>query len=221
MEAAGLVPELQAPAYVLHACRLGPESPEGAVRFGVTSESLWYARPPSLAKASGGAAASKAGAKLAEALCVARCLGLWDAEASRGSGRFAVDVGAAPGSWTAVLAGLPSMRRVFAVDPAEMAPGVLGLRPVRHIPRSAAEAPPAISAELAGLGAAQIDVLVCDVNAHGRDALALLTPLLPLLRPGGLLVWTLKCRGKGRMRDGLEAELMEAISPWTEEFGES
>lgn len=42
------------------------------------------------------------------------------------------------------------------------------------------------------------DLLVCDMNSHAAQTLRLLRQLLWLLRPGGLLLFTLKFFGSGR-----------------------
>eukprot|EP00887_Chlorella_sp_A99_P004111 scaffold23.g4111.t1 len=103
----------------------------------------------------------KAAGKLTEALAAA---GFAPSAAS-----LAVDVGAAPGGWTAVLAG--RCGAVIAIDPADMDPRAL--RPnVTH--------------------------LRCKVEDAVEQGLAMVRPLLQLLASGGLAVITLKFHGSGR-----------------------
>jgi hypothetical protein len=64
----------------------------------------------------------------------------------------------------------------------------------------------------------QVDVVVCDVNAHPKQAASMLGPVLPLLAPGGLLILTLKLFGKGRegkaaYRDVVAELLGEGLEP--------
>jgi FtsJ-like methyltransferase len=100
-------------------------------------------------------------------------------------GLVAVDVGAAPGGWSEFLAEHCGVRTVYAVDPAELAPDM---------------PPNVVHMRMTGAAAIQIllrdgiraDVLVCDMNIFPNAALDILEPLLPVLRPGALVVITFK-----------------------------
>jgi 23S rRNA U2552 (ribose-2'-O)-methylase RlmE/FtsJ len=53
----------------------------------------------------------------------------------------------------------------------------------------------------------QVDLLTCDANTHPKYTLSkMVLPLLPHLRPGGLLVVTLKLHGTGRLRGRVSAD---------------
>jgi len=147
--------------------------------------------------------------KLDEALSVVSALHSSDSASLR-LGR-AIDVGAAPGAWTARLAERCSV--VVAVDPANLAPAVAALPNVRHVQRLARDAVDDVRRLLGGELA---DILCCDANEHPADAVQWIVPLLPLLKPGcGVLVMTLKFRGTGRNRATslahLDAELAGAM----------
>lgn len=42
------------------------------------------------------------------------------------------------------------------------------------------------------------DAVFCDANKHPAQSAQLVLPLLPFLKPGALIVITMKCRGRGR-----------------------
>ncbi len=69
----------------------------------------------------------------------------------------ALDVGAAPGGWSAYLA--TRCARVFAIDPGALAPPVADN--VTHVPLRAEEATPTLAAT--GL---RFQVYVCDMNVN-------------------------------------------------------
>lgn len=95
-------------------------------------------------------------------------------------GGVALDLGAAPGGWSRVLA--EAGMRVVAVDPADLHPRVRALAGVTHV-RARVEA-----ARLAG----PFDLVTVDVNVAPEAAAPLLTQVAPHLRPGAPAVWTLK-----------------------------
>jgi len=94
----------------------------------------------------------------------------------------ALDLGAAPGGWSRVLAGL--VAEVIAVDPADLDPEVAALPNVRHL-RSKIE-----TLDLRSIG--HVDLLVDDMNKEGPDSAALLASAAPLLSPGAPAVLTVK-----------------------------
>lgn len=95
------------------------------------------------------------------------------------SGR-ALDLGAAPGGWTRVLAerGL----QVTAVDPAELDPRVAALTQVRHIRKLVQDVK----------FSEPFDVIVNDMRMDARDAARILLSLHDHLKPGGTVIMTLK-----------------------------
>lgn len=149
----------------------------------------------------------KAAGKLAEALAVTGF--------TPRSGRVAIDVGAAPGGWTQILA--QRMQLVIAVDPAELHPEVQAMPNVRHIQKMSQDSvedvahalkqnsnqgePNSTTTTITTETNAVADLLVCDMNRHPDQALEILSPLFEALCPGGLCVWTLKFRGKARRKE--------------------
>jgi len=113
----------------------------------------------------------------------------------------ALDVGAAPGGWTKVLAGL--VAEVLAVDPAELDPAVAALPNVRHL-RCRAEA---VARETVG----SVDLIVDDMNIEGVESARVLCELAPLLPPGGPAVMTVKFHS-GHWRRLLQ-EAVAALEP--------
>lgn len=142
---------------------------------------------------------SKAAGKLAEALV---------ASGFRPRTGIALDVGAAPGGWTAQLA--KRMNLVIAIDPAELHPDVQLLSNVIHIRKKTQDSMAEISA---ALDTSYADLLVCDANKHPLDVMKMLHPLFPMLRPGALFVLTLKFRGKGREKLGTENAMRSILGP--------
>ena len=94
----------------------------------------------------------------------------------------ALDLGAAPGGWTRVLA--ETMAEVTAVDPADLDERVLALPNVRHLRLRAEELPPKELGEF--------DVLCNDMNRDPDESAELMCRMAPILRPGGLAVMTIK-----------------------------
>jgi tRNA(Ser,Leu) C12 N-acetylase TAN1 len=95
----------------------------------------------------------------------------------------ALDIGAAPGGWTQVLAGC--MAEVVAVDPGRLNERVLALGNVRHL-QMRSEA----LVQVPGLGV--FDVVVDDMNMDPDRSAQVLCDAAHLVRPGGLLVMTVK-----------------------------
>jgi hypothetical protein len=105
------------------------------------------------------------------------------------TGWRAIDVGAAPGGWTSFLAGpLVGCSKVIAVDAASLAPAVLAIPSVYHVRSNLQDAltSGALSAD------APYDLLVADLNADPRDCARWISPLFSLMRPGSVLVLTMK-----------------------------
>ena len=119
----------------------------------------------------------------------------------------ALDVGAAPGGWTKVLA--EHMAEVVAVDPGELDPRVQQLPNVIHLPmRSEA------LLTLEGLG--QFDVITNDMNLSPALSARVLCDLAPLLRPGATAVLTVKFVNRHR-RELVQAAL-EVLGEHFEDF---
>lgn len=94
----------------------------------------------------------------------------------------ALDLGAAPGGWTKVLAA--RVAEVVAVDPAELHESVTALENVVHL-RCRAE-------ELLAREVERFDVIVNDMNIEPEDSASLMCAMEPLLKPGALAVMTMK-----------------------------
>jgi 23S rRNA (cytidine2498-2'-O)-methyltransferase len=94
---------------------------------------------------------------------------------------LALDMGAAPGGWTRLLAthGL----RVIAVDPAELDPRVLALPNVTHMRTTVETYLP---------GREPFDVIVNDMRMDARDSARVMLTAAKLLKPKGFVVMTLK-----------------------------
>ena len=107
----------------------------------------------------------------------------------------ALDLGAAPGGWTAELAG--QMAEVVAVDNADLDERVAALPNVTHLRLRTQDLDP----EEMG----QFDLLVNDMNMEPVQSAELLCELAPLLRPGGLAVMTIKFVTRHRRRHMVDA----------------
>jgi 23S rRNA (cytidine2498-2'-O)-methyltransferase len=142
--------------------------------------------------------ASRAEFKLREAL---ECFELQLPERGR-----AVDLGAAPGGWTQVLAeaGLATT----AVDPGDLSPSVLALPAVRHVRGHAED----FIRQAASAGD-RFEVLVNDMRMDAREAARLLGLARGILSPGAVVVTTLKLP-----REGLRGRLREALARLSENF---
>lgn len=108
----------------------------------------------------------------------------------------ALDLGAAPGGWTRVLA--EHMAQVVAVDPADLDPRVLALSNVTHL-RVRSEA------LMAHPPADLFDVLTNDMNMDPSESARVLCDLALLLRPGGLAIMTVKFVTRRRRQHVQEA----------------
>lgn len=148
--------------------------------------------------------------KLDEALLIVTQR-LWGTTAARI--KNAVDIGAAPGAWTSLLAKrVVDGGIVIAVDPAELSHTVGSLPCVRHIRRVAN--PEAVSEARSLLSGSPVDIITCDANVHPSELIEALKFFVPLMRrPGGALILTLKFRGVGRDRstafDKISTELVQ------------
>jgi tRNA(Ser,Leu) C12 N-acetylase TAN1 len=111
-----------------------------------------------------------------------------------GDGR-ALDLGAAPGGWTRVLA--EHMGEVVAVDPADLDERVSGLENVTHL-RCRTE-------ELDPQEVGRFDLLANDMNLGPARSAELMCELAPLLKRGGLAVMTVKFITRRRSRHVGEA----------------
>ena len=112
-----------------------------------------------------------------------------------------LDIGAAPGGWTKVLAGM--VAEVIAVDPAELDPAVAALPNVRHL-RCRAEA-----LDPAAIGS--LDLLVNDMNMDGTESAGIMCSLAPLLPAGRPAIMTVKFPS-GRWRRLLQ-DAAEKLAP--------
>ncbi len=92
----------------------------------------------------------------------------------------ALDLGAAPGGWTRLLAG--KGLNIVAVDPAELDPRAAALRNVRHIRKMIQETK----------FSEKFDMVLNDMRMDARDAARILVSLADHLKPGGIVISTLK-----------------------------
>ena len=104
------------------------------------------------------------------------------------------------------------MGAVCNVDPAALHPAVLALPAVTHV-RGRLQDPAAataLAAWHAAGGGGGVELLVCDMCGDPVETAAVLRPALPLLRVGGLLVFTLKCAARGAA--GVRAQTAAAVA---------
>lgn len=162
------------------------QHPDGSVRYSLRNpDETYHTKPDGSARIPG--QFCKAAGKLHEALLVTGFL----EECVQGQG-IAIDVGASPGGWTHQLA--THMETVVAIDPAELHPSVLALTNVHHIKKMSQEAGPEINSII---GSRQVSLICCDANRHPYRLGEMLAPAVKYLKTGGLLVITLKFKGKG------------------------
>jgi len=111
-----------------------------------------------------------------------------------------LDLGAAPGGWTKILAGL--VKKVVAVDPADLDPEVASLPNVVHL-RCKAEAIPAD----AGL----FDLVTNDMNIAPSESGRIMVAVAPHLKNGGIGIMTVKFVTRHRKKHVEEAfEILKA-----------
>ncbi|KAF5839527.1 hypothetical protein DUNSADRAFT_599 [Dunaliella salina] len=162
------------------------------LRWAVVPPSVFFRQSCDVPKVFEGSAASAVN-KIHEAIEV---LGLHQCKQQM---RAVIDVGAAPGSWTSFLAA--TAESVVAIDPAELSPDVAALPNVHHL-KMMSQDPQIASAISQALGSEKVlvDVLTCDMNSHPFEACRAVKELIRFLKPGGICIMTLKCRGMGRDR---------------------
>ncbi len=119
----------------------------------------------------------------------------------------ALDLGAAPGGWTKVLAAQGA--QVVAVDPAELAPEVAGLPNVTHFRGRAEE-------YLEGCPSAAFDLITNDINRDPVESAELVRSLLPLLAPDGAVITTVKFMTSNRRKH--IRDVAGILRPHFEEF---
>jgi len=111
-----------------------------------------------------------------------------------------LDLGAAPGGWTKVLAGVA--RRVVAVDPAALEPEVEKMPNVIHMRCRAEEI-----TDDAGL----FDLVTNDMNLSPAESAKITVTIAPRLRKGGFAVMTVKFVTRDRKKHVEEAlQVLEA-----------
>lgn len=107
-----------------------------------------------------------------------------------------LDLGAAPGGWTGVLAAMAS--EVVAVDPAELDPRVTALPNVRHVRARAGD--PEVCQQLG-----EFDLITCDMNLDPAECAGMMCRLASLLKPGAPAIMTVKYMTRQRRRHEAEA----------------
>jgi len=105
-----------------------------------------------------------------------------------------LDVGAAPGGWTKVLAGI--VREVVAVDPADLHPSVEEMPNVTHLRCRAEDLPEDIG---------EFDLVTNDMNISPTESAEIMSALAELLREGGAAIMTVKFVTRERRRHTREA----------------
>lgn len=118
----------------------------------------------------------------------------------------ALDLGAAPGGWSRVLA--ETCREVVAVDPAGLDERVLSLPNVTYVPARAEE--------YLAQTAETCDVITCDMNLDPAAAAALMVRAAALLPPGAPAVMTVKFQTR-RRRQHVE-EVLALLAKDYEDF---
>eukprot|EP00727_Mastigamoeba_balamuthi_P001114 m51a1_g110 hypothetical protein (386) ;mRNA; f:330288-331445 len=197
-------------------------APESGEWLWAWSPLAWQYVPSPTQEARHADAVARAVHKLDEALRVAGLLP-WTNDAQLGAPgasqsspsqalQWALDIGAAPGAWTGLLAPVCSAAGggVIAVDPAELSPAVAAMPGVHHVRKLAQEASQDIERITGGR---KVDLLASDANAHPAEFAPVLRELVSRhLRPGGVVVLTLKFRGLGRERADAAANLDAAFT---------
>ncbi|CAI5498519.1 unnamed protein product [Closterium sp. Naga37s-1] len=89
--------------------------------------------------------------------------------------------------------------------------GITSSRSSSGIASSVGTTPMTAGSSERGGGAGMCHGLFCDANKHPLQAATLVAPLLPALASGGILVVTMKCRGRGRDKELLTQQLTEAL----------
>jgi 23S rRNA (cytidine2498-2'-O)-methyltransferase len=118
----------------------------------------------------------------------------------------ALDLGAAPGGWTRVLA--EHVGEVVAVDPGDLDERALELEEVTHLRCRAEELDP----EQVG----RFEVITNDMNLDPRESAQLLCTMAPLVKPGGIGIMTIKFTTPRRGRHVKEA--VRVLEPCYEEI---
>jgi 23S rRNA (cytidine2498-2'-O)-methyltransferase len=105
-------------------------------------------------------------------------------------GGLALDLGASPGGWTRILRGYGL--DVVAVDPADLDPRLRGDSHVRHVRATAAP----FLAETKD----RFDIVVNDMRMDPAMSVGLMVQAARHLKPGGLMILTLKLSPRGAVR---------------------
>lgn len=159
-------------------CYMGMNPAEHLLRKELRRMRLW---------APGGRPISRAELKLREAIR--------QFELELPEGARALDLGAAPGGWTRVLA--EHAAEVVAVDPGDLDERVESLPNVTHLRCRTEELDPA------QIG--HFDLLVNDMNMEPQRSAELMCEMAPLLQPGAVAVMTIKFTTRQRSRHIREA----------------
>uniref|UniRef100_A0A7S2GKU3 Ribosomal RNA methyltransferase FtsJ domain-containing protein n=2 Tax=Octactis speculum TaxID=3111310 RepID=A0A7S2GKU3_9STRA len=124
-----------------------------------------------------------------------------------------LDLGASPGGWSQWLL-QHGVAQVVAVDPAAIAADVSVMPGFTHI-RLKVE----VAVERGLFAGFSFRLIVCDMNMHPEKAAEAINSIVPLLKPGAMLLLTLKMVRKGRNSANiLEEQAREALKDlWTVE----
>jgi 23S rRNA U2552 (ribose-2'-O)-methylase RlmE/FtsJ len=189
------------PVTYSHVCQI-VLLPDGYFRFCMrSSKDAFHTRPDGDSRIPG--QFCRAAGKLHEALLVTGFLEECQSDASG----IAIDVGAAPGGWTHQLA--RCMKTVIAIDPAELHPSVISLENVHHIKKKSQDAGEDIDAIVKSNA---VSLVCCDANRHPFAIGDMLRPAIKYLKVGGLLILTLKFKGRG------ESEFKKSVQELSDKF---
>jgi 23S rRNA U2552 (ribose-2'-O)-methylase RlmE/FtsJ len=125
----------------------------------------------------------------------------------------AVDIGAAPGGWSQVLAELGV--HTLALDPAVLSVDKMPTSVSKFITHIKAKA----QSDLPELKQfCPLDMVVCDMNIHPNACAKIIENFTDHCRPGALLVLTFKMTQGRSVRKAAESEAINSLSPHFEDF---
>jgi 23S rRNA (cytidine2498-2'-O)-methyltransferase len=108
------------------------------------------------------------------------------------SGGLALDLGAAPGGWTRILR--RHAMQVIAIDPADLHPSIESDPAITHQRQLAMDYLSSTKASH------QFDVVLNDMRMDARDSARLMAQAASYMKPGCLVVMTLKLPGRGMQK---------------------
>jgi 23S rRNA U2552 (ribose-2'-O)-methylase RlmE/FtsJ len=122
-----------------------------------------------------------------------------DGSGGQGKDRAVIDIGASPGGWSKHCADA-GYGLVAAIDPGEMDGEILASTPeIVHLRMLVEDEQclPALHKLVTGKFAEGFDTVICDMNAHPEACARAIMNVVPTLKPGAVLVLTLKLVHRG------------------------